>query len=279
VTVTLTSTTAPQDRVATRRRYLMCRPDFFSVAYAINPWMDTAVPVDIELAIRQWEQLVATYLRLGHEVELIEPLPELPDMVFAANGGLVIDGTAFGARFTHAERQPEGPAYLARLSELGMTPVAPAATNEGEGDFLVVGRLVLAGTGFRTDHHSHDEVQELFGRPVITLQLIDPSFYHLDTAVAVLDDHNIAYYPPAFTAGSQAVLERLFPDAVIADEDDAAVLGLNAVSDGMHVVLSEAAHSLRRALSERGYSPIGVDLSELLKAGGSVKCCTLELRA
>ena len=151
--------------------------------------------------------------------------------------------------------------------------------NEGEGDFLVVGDLVLAGTGFRTDPGAHTEVQELFGVPVISLQLVDPRFYHLDTALAVLGDHDVAYYPEAFSPGSRALLQRLFPDAILATEADAVVLGLNAVSDGRNVVLPSTATDLAEQLRARGWNPVGVDLSELLKAGGSVKCCTLEIRA
>lgn len=94
----------------------------------------------------------------------------------------------------------------------------------------------------------------------------------------MLDDETIAYYPGAFSVTSQATLATLFPDAVIADEADAAVLGLNAVSDGLHVVLTAAAPRLADALAERGFVPVPVDLSELLKGGGSVKCCTLEIR-
>jgi N-dimethylarginine dimethylaminohydrolase len=268
------------ERVATPRRYLMCRPEHFSVDYAINPWMDVARGADRALAIRQWEALRRAYLDLGHEVQLIDPEPGLPDMVFAANGGLVIEGQALGARFTHAERRAEGPAYLRWLESAGLKAVAePVHVNEGEGDFLVVGDLVLAGTGFRTDPGAHGEVQELFGVPVISLQLVDPRFYHLDTALAVLGDHDVAYYPEAFSPGSRAVLQRLFPDAILASEADATVLGLNAVSDGRNVVLPSAATDLARQLRARGYNPVGVDLSELLKAGGSVKCCTLEIRA
>ncbi|TQN43587.1 N-dimethylarginine dimethylaminohydrolase [Blastococcus colisei] len=270
----------PLERVATPRRYLMCAPQHFEVSYAINPWMDVTRGADRDLALRQWETLRRTYLDLGHQVELIEPVPGLPDMVFAANGGLVIEGHALGARFTHAERRAEGPAYLRRLGSLDLKTVSePVHVNEGEGDFLVVGELVLAGTGFRTDPGAHTEVQELFGIPVVSLQLVDPRFYHLDTALAVLDDRNVAYYPDAFSPGSRAVLQRLFPDAVLASEADATVLGLNAVSDGRHVVLPSAAAGLAAQLRERGYEPVGVDLGELLKAGGSVKCCTLEVRA
>lgn len=270
---------SPLERVPRPRRYLMCRPEHFEVSYAINPWMDITAKVDRELALQQWDNLRQTYLDLGHDVEVIEAQAGLPDMVFAANGGLVIEGRALGARFTHVERRAEGPAYLSRLSELGLRDVTePVHVNEGEGDFLVVGDLVLAGTGFRTDPGAHTEVQELFGVPVISLQLVDPRFYHLDTALAVLDDRTVAYYPDAFSAGSGGVLRRLFPDAILASEADAVVLGLNAVSDGRNVVLPTAAVGLAAQLRERGYEPIGVDLGELLKAGGSVKCCTMEIR-
>ena len=266
-------------RAARPRRYLMCAPEHFEVSYAINPWMDPTAAVDRERALAQWGVLRQTYLDLGHEVDLIHPEPGLPDMVFAANGGLVVEGRALGARFTYAQRQAEGPAYLAWLSTAGLKDAVEAVhVNEGEGDFLVVGGVILAGTGFRTDPGAHGEVQELFGLPVVSLTLVDPRYYHLDTALAVLDDHHVAYFPGAFSEGSREVLRRLFPDAVLASAEDAAVLGLNAVSDGRHVVLASAAVELTQALRDRGYTPIGVDLSELLKAGGGAKCCTLEIR-
>ena len=209
----------------------------------------------------------------------IGAVPGLPDMVFAANGGLIIGGVAYGARFANAERAAEGPAYLTWFRNAGLETHDPNHVNEGEGDFLTLDDMVLAGTGFRTHHQAHAEAQELFGRPVITLRLVDPYYYHLDTALAVLDGRTIAYYPDAFSTGSQRVLRRLFPDALIATATDARVLGLNAVSDGHHVVLSAGAKDLAQALRRRGYEPVPIDFSELRKAGGGPKCCTLEVRA
>jgi N-dimethylarginine dimethylaminohydrolase len=274
---------SPVDRVATRRRYLMCPPEHFEVQYAINPWMDLTVPVDPAQAMRQWDTLRQTYLDLGHCVDVITPEAGLPDMVFSANGALVLAGKALGARLKHPERQRESPVYLTWLQQAAargeLTEVRePAHTNECEGDFVVVGELVLAGHGFRTDPSAHLEVQEFFGVPVVSLELVDPRYYHLDTALAPLDETNIAYYPPAFSPGSRAVLRRLFPDAVVATEHDAAVLGLNAVSDGVNIVLSAQAEHLAQQLRERGYRPVAIDLSELLKAGGGAKCCSLEIR-
>ncbi|KMS85803.1 MULTISPECIES: dimethylargininase [Streptomyces] len=266
-------------RTATRRRLLMCRPRHYDVTYSINPWMNPGRGTDTMLAVRQWEQLRDLYLELGHSVEEIKPVEGLPDMVFAANGATVVDGKVFGARFRHAERTAEGPAYLRWFEERGYQDVLwPEHINEGEGDLLTVGRRILAGTGFRTDIRAHAEAQEFFGLPVTSLTLVNPRHYHLDTALAVLSDDEIMYYPDAFTPGSQAVLRALFPHAVIATAEDAAVFGLNAFSDGRHVLLPTAAEGLRAQLRARGFEPIGVELTELLKAGGSVKCCTLELR-
>jgi N-dimethylarginine dimethylaminohydrolase len=266
----------PADAVRPRR-YLMCRPTYFDVAYSINPWMDPTKPVDTDLAIVQWERLRDLYIELGHSVELIRPLPGLPDMVFAANGATVIDRRVLLARFRHMQRAAEAAAYHEWFCDRGYDVYQAECVNEGQGDYLVVGPWVLAGTGFRTDRQSHHQAQELFSRPVVSLTLVDPRYYHLDTALAVLEDAQVMHYPAAFSSGSQATLRALFPDAIVATDADARVLGLNAVSDGRHVILPNEARHLITALRERGFDPIGVDVSELLKSGGGVKCCTLEL--
>jgi len=288
-TPTTTSATVPQpargERTATSRHFLMCPPTYFDVVYEINPWMDLGVPVDAGRALAQWERLRATYEAHGHRVEVIDPVPGLPDMVYAANGGVVVGGRALAARFTYPERRPEGPAYERWLAagREGVTSLGQAAEqNEGEGDLLLAGDVMLAGTGFRTSRAAHAEVAELLGVEVVTLELVDPRYYHLDTALAVLDagtsPATVAYLPEAFSPASRAVLAERYPDAILATPEDAAVLGLNAVSDGRHVFLTDRATGMHARLRERGFEPVGVDLSELLKGGGSVKCCTLELR-
>ncbi len=265
------------------RRYLMCPPAHFTVTYSINPWMDPTKPVDPRLALAQWEDLRDRYRALGHTVEVLEPDPALPDMVFAANGATVVGGRALGARFAYPERAAEADAHLDWFRRHGWAEEdlrVPQHVNEGEGDFAVTASWILAGRGFRASPLSHGEAQEFFGRPVIGLDLVDPRYYHLDTALCVLDDagDEVMYYPAAFSPGSRAVLARLFPDALIATEEDAAAFGLNAVSDGRNVLLPQAAVGLFEPLRERGFEPVGMDLSELLKGGGSVKCCTQELR-
>ncbi len=278
----------------------MCPPRYFDVSYAINPWMDPSTPISPQRAQSQWTMLVEEYARFGHRVDLLEPQPGLPDMVFAANGATVVDGLVLEASFARPERQAEAGWHAAwhreHGAEYGARELRAAhAVNEAEGDFAVLaapdssacpsGRhsprtRVLAGYGFRTRLAAHDELARLTGVEVVSLQLIDPRFYHLDVALTVLDDEagQIAYYPGAFSTQAQAELARLYPDALIATETDALAFGLNCVSDGLHVFVPAGATGLIERLAPLGFVAVPIDLSELILAGGSVKCCTQELR-
>jgi N-dimethylarginine dimethylaminohydrolase len=279
---------ASASRRSVPRHYLMCPPTFFDVSYAINPWMNPGLPVDRPRALAQWSGLVSSYRDHGHRVDLLEPVEGLPDLVFTANGATVLDGHVLPARFANPQRSAETAVHEAWHRDHpsspdgpgGATLTSPAAVNEAEGDFAVLAHRVLAGHGFRTTLEAHAELAALTGRKVVSLELVDPYFYHLDVALAVLDDRrdHVAYYPPAFSEPSRRLLARLFPDAVLATDADAACLGLNCVSDGSTVWVPAGAAHLVQALAEQGYEPVEIDLSELRRGGGSVKCCTQELR-
>lgn len=286
-TAPATEAAASATRIQQHRTYLMCRPEHFTVSYTINPWMEPANPTDTAKAVAQWQTLYDTYVALGHEVHLIDPIEGLPDMVYTANGGFIIDGVAYGAKFRFQERVPEGPAFMDWFRGNGFEVAEPVEVNEGEGDFLLVGDTILAGTGFRSTGDSHRELGEVFGKEVVSLNLVDPRFYHLDTAISVLDPvqgpggvekANIAYLPGAFDEESRRTLEERFPDAILVADEDGAVFGLNSASDGLNVIISPRATGFEAQLRERGYNPVLIDLSELLLGGGGIKCCTLELR-
>ena len=195
----------------------MCRPEFFTVSYSINPWMHPDVPTDTALAVRQWESLREAYLGLGHEVHLLEPVPGLVDMVFAANGVLHPRRAWLRREFAHAERTPEAEHFRRWLLEHGFEARDPASVNEGEGDFAVVGGVILAGTGYRSAPASHEELERRVRRRGDQPHPGRSRFYHLDVALTVLDSAlhgrsaRIAYLPEAFDERSRAVLARPIP--------------------------------------------------------------------
>ena len=259
------------------RRYLTCPPTFFTVRYRINPWMEPNEAVDVDRAVRQWRRLRDQLVELGHHVTVMTPDPDLPDLVFAANGGIAVGDKALVPRFRHPERQAESAVYAAALRELGIAEIRPAQhVNEGEGDFLLTGARFLAGTGQRSDPAAVDEVAEFFDIEVVPLTLVDPRFYHLDTALARLRPDLVAYWPGAFDRRSQGVLQDLFPDAILADEADAAALALNMVSDGTTAIMTPGRPALGAAIAERGLTVVEIATDELRKSGGGAKCCVLE---
>ncbi|MFC4913902.1 dimethylargininase [Actinomadura gamaensis] len=259
-----------------RRRVLMCPPTFYEITDD-NPWAPKDAETDRDAAVEEWTRLKATYERLGHEVELLEARPDLTQMVFAANGAVAIERQAFVARPKSEERAGERSAHAEWFESAGYDVRLSEATSEGEGDFLLTENFILAGTGFRTDQRAHFEAQQFFARPVVSLQLIQEKFYHLDTALCVLDGVTVAYYPDAFSPDSRRLLRRLFPDAIIASDHDANQLGLNGWSDGHHVVIHHTAEQLADDLTAQGFEPVPIEMPQLQAGGGGPKCCTMGL--
>lgn len=197
--------------------------------------------------------------------------------MFTANGGIAIGDRALVPRFRHAERAPEAAHFAVALHTLGLRDISYACqVNEGEGDFRLAGQHILGGYGLRSDRRAVAEVADFFGLPTLGLRLVDERFYHLDTALAVLDAQTVAYWPGAFDAAGVGALRERYPDAVIATEADAAQLGLNMVSDGRTVIMSPDCPDLAAAIAERGFEVVRLSMDELRKAGGGAKCCVLQ---
>ncbi len=274
-------------------RILMCRPDHFAVSYAINPWMeptrwaDEAATLEAR-ARRQWRAFQRTLTTLGATVELIPAVPGLPDLVFTANAAVVMDRVALIARFRHPERQGEEAHIDAAFRRLKAAHVIDEIRHlpdgvhlEGAGDCVWdrTRRLFWMGYGPRSDEPAHGLVEDCFGIETVALELADPRFYHMDTALCPLSGGEVLYVPHAFTpAGLAEIHDRVAPDRRIAlDAADASLLAANAVCLDRDIVLSRCSAALRRRLEERGYRVHRTPLTAFARSGGSAFCLTLRL--
>ncbi|MBA3757986.1 amidinotransferase [Candidatus Saccharibacteria bacterium] len=259
---------------------LMCPPTYFDIEYEINPWMHQEDQPTSESASEQWRKLYNIYTqRLGWHVELAEPVKGLPDMVFATDCSLVIDDRVMLSSFLYKERQPETAYFEAWFKDHGYKNLAKAKNFfEGGGDTLLFGDKIIAGYGFRSSLESHDELREYFSREVVSLRIIDPNFYHLDTSLTVLSDNSVAYYPGAIDEDSQQRLRAAVPHLIEATLDEARGFGLNATSDGKTIICSDESKTLLQKYKDAGFEVIGTPILEFRKSGGGVKCLTLELR-
>jgi N-dimethylarginine dimethylaminohydrolase len=261
----------------------MCPPTLYDVNYVINPWMAGNVHrCSQRNALGQWEKLHAAMSKLSH-VELVEPQPGSPDMVFTANAGLVSQGVVALSRFLHPERQGEEPHFRRWFCDSGYAVMEiPSATSfEGEGDALFEwdGSRLWAGHGVRTRETSHQYLRQTWRSEVLSLRLVDPRFYHLDTCFAPLFGGYVMYFPAAFDATSRVTIEDHYPEEkrILVEEVDALRFACNAVNIGKAIIVNEISHGLLTRLESLGFMVLQVELNEFLKAGGAAKCLVLRL--
>jgi N-dimethylarginine dimethylaminohydrolase len=259
------------------RELLLCPPDYYGIEYEINPWMSRARGADKPLVQAQWKGLFDTLSKLDCQVELIPPRPNLPDMVFTANAGLTVGRRFIPSNFRHKERAGEAPHFARWMKEHGYEIVwlPKDLYFEGEGDALFGGDVLFCGYKFRSDINSHRAIADILGCLVISVELVDPRFYHIDTCFCPLPDGGAIWFPEAFDEyGQRAIRDRL-SDLIDVAPEEAAHFSCNAVVLDRDIVLPEGAPKLVAILSERGYTCHPLPMTEFLKAGGACKCLTM----
>lgn len=261
------------------RELLLCPPDYYGIEYEINPWMSRARGADAALAQQQWKNLHGTLSQLGCKIHLVKPRPKLPDMVFTANAGLAVGRKFIPSNFRHKERAGEAPHFARWMEEHGYEIAwLPAELYfEGEGDALFEGETLFCGYKFRSDINSHRAVADMLGCLVISVELVDPRFYHLDTCFCPLPDGSAFWFPAAFDEYGQRAIREQVKELVDVEEAEAMHFSCNAVVLGRQIVLPEGAPKLVTKLRERGYKCHELPMSEFLKAGGACKCLTMFL--
>ena len=259
------------------RNLLLCAPDHYGILYEINPWMSRARGAETEVAKLQWQGLHKMLASLDTAIDLVPPQPKLPDMVFTANAGLAVARKFIPSNFRHQERAGEAP-HFARWMEKRGYEVLWLPKNlyfEGEGDALFGGDALFCGYKFRSDIQAHRAVGETLGCLVISVELVDPRFYHLDTCFCPLPDGGAIWFPPAFDEYGQRTIRAHLPELIEVKEEEAKSFCCNAVVLERDIVLPEGAPDLVRTLTSRGYCCHQLPMSEFLKAGGACKCLTM----
>jgi N-dimethylarginine dimethylaminohydrolase len=266
-----------------RHVFLMCPPEYFTVAYIINPWMHGNLRrIDNAVARQQWRSLYDILTDVAN-VRLVLPQPSSPDMVFTANAGLVKGRRFVVSRFRYPERQHEEPYFADWFQDRGyeVSLMPRDVPFEGAGDALFDrgGDCLWMAHGHRSIPAAREIIAGRLGIDVEVLKLVDQRFYHLDTCFCPLEGGFVMYYPPAFDEESRAIIERRVPVAkrLVLAEEDALAFACNAVNVDKTIVVNRASADLVKLVGRKGFDVVQTPLSEFMKAGGSAKCLTLRL--
>src|SRR2546423_7244386 len=198
------------------RELLLCPPDYYGIEYEINPWMSRARGAETERAKLQGQGWHHTLESPDTKMKLVPPQPKLPDMVFTANAGLAIGKKFIPSNFRHQERAGEAPYFTRWMEERGyeILRLPKNLYFEGEGDALFGGDTLFCGYKFRSDIQSHRAVADMLGCLVISVELVDPRFYHLDTCFCLLPDGSAIWFPAAFDEYGQRGLRGHVSDLI-----------------------------------------------------------------
>ena len=274
----------PPGGLAWGRTFVMCPPQHFGVLYEINPWMHREVQVDPDVAYQQWETLVTTLRSAGAEVLIMDPHPEVPDLVFTANAGVVNGGQFVPSHFRHPERQGETEIDAAWFADRGwkVDRLPVALDHEGAGDALPFtpegGRTVLlSGYSFRSDAPAATALSTLLGCPVRPIQLVDPRLYHLDITFCPLDGRRAIIAPLGWDAYGRRVVEALVPEPLVLTDEETLSFCANSVVVGRTVVMPTVPPRVGRQLEAWGFTVAQSRVDEFLKAGGGCRCMTLAI--
>ena len=267
------------EELAWGRRFLLCPPAHFTVAYEINPWMSTEVRVDPDRAQAQWDGLRAALEQAGAAVEVQPPHPTVPDLVFTANAGVVMGRAYVPSHFRHPERQPETALDIDWFEAAGyeVRRLSSEVGHEGAGDALPFGGVLVSAYRFRSDAAAHAQLSKLLDVAVRSVELVDPRYYHLDITFCPLDSTRAMIWPGAWDSYGRTVMEALVPEALVLEADEAAAFVANSVVVGRTVLMPSCPPRVGRQLEAWGFTPVEVDVGEFLKAGGGCRCLTLAL--
>lgn len=231
--------------------------------------------------MKQWKNLYNT-LSKKSEIRLIQAIAGLPDMVFTANAGLVNrQKEVIVSTFRHPERQEESQHYRRFFTNAGyqIKHIRENVIFEGAGDALIdsTGELWF-GSGPRSDAAANTEISHAFQVSIYPLALIDPRWYHLDTAFCPLSDGYALVYKKAFSATSVVAIQvKLCGKVIWISDEDASNFACNAICLDHEIILYRASSELKSILKRYNFNVIEIDVSEFMKSGGSCKCMTLEI--
>jgi N-dimethylarginine dimethylaminohydrolase len=259
-------------------RLLMCAPAYYGIEYEINPWMSRSRQSNAQRAQEQWSRLCRTLSeKLSVDIEFIDPQPGLPDMVFTANAGFVWKRKFIASNFRYEVRRGEAPHFESWFRHRGyeIVKLPPRYCFEGEGDLLKCGELWFAGYHIRSDVLAHQKVADIIEREILSLELTNHWFYHLDTCFCPLSEGQALFYPPAFDDYALKVLEQHIPVLVPVSAQEAARFACNALVAEKNIVMNDGCPRICERLVSLGFEVFPTPLDEFIKAGGSAKCLAL----
>lgn len=265
----------------TLNQVIVCRPEYFRITSPINKLQEKYQkdnPPIREIAITQHHKMVEILHGAGVTVDFVEPAENLPYQVFTRDIGCVIGQQFLVSNLKKDVRKAEIERVLSVIGRYGLDIITPDEGYIEGGDILLDNHTLLVGIGSRTDSKAVDFLRRHFGHRFEIVPLpFKEEYLHLDTVFNIIGGGNALIFRSAFDEKLLSELAKKYNLLeVTPEEQERMAINILSLAPGKVVAIKENAEFNSR-LRQMGLEVIEVEFSELIKAGGSVRCATLPL--
>ncbi|MFC0238429.1 dimethylarginine dimethylaminohydrolase family protein [Fictibacillus phosphorivorans] len=263
----------------TLKKVIVCEPRYMKIDEIINETQRHFAKDNINMkrAMKQHQLFVDTMKKNGVDVYKLPAMEKFPEQVFTRDIGFTIGETVFVSRMGSNIRDGEEKVLRNWLLEHQINLSLIEGDRIEGGDVIVHGDTVYIGVSGRTSEETIQELQSQVPHMNVVPVPFDPIYLHLDCVFNILSEKDALIYKPAFEEKDYQMLASTF-NVIEVEKEEQFTLGTNVLSIGNKKVLSLPINeNVNRALRKRGYEILEVDISEIIKSGGSFRCCSMPL--
>ncbi|WP_230501594.1 dimethylarginine dimethylaminohydrolase family protein [Sutcliffiella rhizosphaerae] len=261
------------------KEVIVCSPIHMKIKEIINETQKHFAKenIDESLAVKQHKKFVETLVINGIKVYGLPPEEQFPEQVFTRDIGFTLGDKVFVSHMGSDIRSGEEEILRKWLQE-NKTSFIPQSKHSIEGgDVLVDGSTIFVGISGRTTIEAINVLKEELPSYKILPILIDKEYLHLDCVFNVISPNEAIIFPEGIREEDRQYLASRY-DLIEVTKEEQFTLGTNVLSIGSKKIISLPCNKdINTKLRMRGYEVIEVDISEIIKSGGSFRCCTMPL--
>lgn len=272
------STTQCNTEYDTLLRVILCQPKFMAIDEVINDVQKQYEDenINVELAMKQHKEFEELLKKHGVEVIKLPSSEQFPEQVFTRDIGFTVGDDIFVAEMASDIRKGEEDVLEGWLEEEDISYLTTTNRVEG-GDVIVDRSKVYVGVSSRTSNEAIQKLKVDLPQHEIIKVPFNEKYLHLDCVFNILSPEVGLIFPKALDEKTVEMLSKSYKLIEVSEEEQFS-MGTNVLSIGQGKVFSLPQNAnVNEAMRSHGFEVIEVDFSEIIKSGGSFRCCSMPL--
>jgi N-dimethylarginine dimethylaminohydrolase len=271
-----TDTTKCNTEYDTLRRVILCQPKFMAIDEVINDVQKKYEDenINVGLAMKQHKEFEKLLKEHGVEVIKLPSSEKFPEQVFTRDIGFTVGEDVFVAEMASDIRKGEEEALEEWLDDEDI--MFQTTTNRVEGGDVIVDRGTLfVGISSRTSIEAAEKLKDDLPDYTIIPVPFDEMYLHLDCVFNILSPEVGLIFKKAFDPRIVDMFSTTYKLIEVSEEEQF-TMGTNVLSIGDKKVFSLPQNkNVNAQIRAHGFEVIEVDFSEIIKSGGSFRCCSM----